>query len=562
MIETETKNLHTHVDIVTRGKGHRVIAKAAYNARDKLKDERYGETQNYSNLKDLVYSKVYLPDHVPERFSDREYLWNDVERFEKSSNSQLARNLIFAIPRELSEDDRIRLIEEFVKENFTDKGMIADVNIHNPDASDGLEQPHAHILLTLRRIDKNGKWLSKCKKEYVLDENGERIKLPSGNWKSKRVDLTDWNRKEKAKEWRENFSELANKYLEENRIDKRIDPRTFKEQGREEIPTIHMGNASIQMEKKGVKTERGNINRKIIEGNKEIKSLNVIISNIGKWIAELKDKVIESIKRVTEEKQTEYKKDPSLFDIYSYLEVYNLMQTEKRNQLTGKDYQRKSYFDAKTDLKTLAYMSSNNVKTILDIQMKKDELVEKNKKNKADIKALEKEDKSLDVLLKQANIIAETKKVYKEYESKGTSILSKITGQSKEEFYEKHKVDIDRYRRARAIIKKKTGVETSKPNEWKKMKDSIGMKLNRLEFEKKDLKEEGKTVNHIYYLVDQVNKELGFDIKIELDIEIEKAIARGEKPSTLKTLERIKKEHENRKGKEEIRNYKRKEQER
>lgn len=257
MIETETKNLHTHVDIVTRGKGHRVIAKAAYNARDKLKDERYGETQNYSNLKDLVYSKVYLPNHVPERFSDREYLWNDVERFEKSSNSQLTRNLIFAIPRELNEDDRIRLIEEFVKENFTDKGMIADVNIHNPDASDGLEQPHAHILLTLRRIDKNGKWLSKCKKEYVLDENVERIKLPSGNWKSKRVDLTDWNRKEKAKEWRDNFSELANKYLEENRIDKRIDPRTFKEQGREEIPTIHMGNASIQMEKKGVKTERG-----------------------------------------------------------------------------------------------------------------------------------------------------------------------------------------------------------------------------------------------------------------------------------------------------------------
>lgn len=131
------------------------------------------------------------------------------------------------------------------------------------------------------------------------------------------------------------------------------------------------------------------------------------------------------------------------------------MQTEKRNQLTGKDYQRKSYFDAKTDLKTLAYMSSNNVKTILDIQMKKDELMEKNKKNKADIKALEKEDKSLDVLLKQANIIAETKKVYKEYESKGTSILSKITGQSKEEFYEKHKTDIDRYKRARGIIKKK-----------------------------------------------------------------------------------------------------------
>lgn len=112
---------------------------------------------------------------MPERFSDREFLWNDIERNEKSSKALLARNLIFALPRELSEEDRIKLLEQFVKENFTDKGMIADVNIHNPDASDGLEQPHAHILLTLRQIDENGNWKPKCKKEYILDENGERI---------------------------------------------------------------------------------------------------------------------------------------------------------------------------------------------------------------------------------------------------------------------------------------------------------------------------------------------------------------------------------------------------
>lgn len=143
-----------------------------------------------------------------------------------------------------------------------------------------------------------------------------------------------------------------------------------------------MGNASIQMEKKGIKTERGNINRKIIEWNKEIKFLNEIISNIGKWIAELKDKVVESIRKVTEEKQTEYKKEPSLFDIYSYLEVYNLMQSEKRKNLTGKDYQRKNHFDAKKDLETLSYVSSKNIRTLLDIQLKKDELEEKTKRTR------------------------------------------------------------------------------------------------------------------------------------------------------------------------------------
>lgn len=221
MIKTETKNLHTKVDIVSRRKGHKVIAKAAYNARAKIEDERYGKTEDYTNIKDLVFSKVYLPGHVPKEFSDRSFLWNDVERFEKSSNSQLARNLIFALPRELNEEQRIELLEQFVKENFTDKGMIADVNVHNPDASDGLEQPHAHILLTLREIDEKGKWKPKSRKEYILDEEGERIKLPSGNWKSRKVNVNDWNKRTKAKEWRENFSKLANEYLEKKYINHR-----------------------------------------------------------------------------------------------------------------------------------------------------------------------------------------------------------------------------------------------------------------------------------------------------------------------------------------------------
>jgi len=111
----ETKSLHTHVDIVSRSKGESVIAKAAYNARDKLKDDYYGKTHDYSKKDDLVFSKIFLPEHIPKEFSKREYLWNEVEKIEKSKNSQLARNLLFTLPRELNEEDRIKLISEFIE---------------------------------------------------------------------------------------------------------------------------------------------------------------------------------------------------------------------------------------------------------------------------------------------------------------------------------------------------------------------------------------------------------------------------------------------------------------
>ncbi len=542
MIKTETKNLHTKVDIVSRGKGHKVIAKAAYNARAKIEDERYGKTEDYTNIKDLVFSKVYLPAHVPKEFSDRSFLWNDVERFEKSSNSQLARNLIFALPRELNEEQRIELLEQFVKENFTDKGMIADVNVHNPDASDGLEQPHAHILLTLREIDEKGKWKPKSRKEYILDEKGERIKLPSGNWKSRKVNVNDWNKRTKAKEWRENFSKLANEYFEKNNINKRIDPRTFEEQGRDEVATIHMGVASYQMEKKGIKTERGNINREIVAINSQIKSLKEQIISIGKWLEELKSKVTESIKRITKEKETEYEKEPSLFDIYSYFNIYSIMQEEKRKTLTGENRKRKSFFDSKMSLKTLSYMSTRKVKTILDVQLRKDEMKKGISETAKKTNACKREIKKLNVLLKQADIIAEYGKVYKTYQQKDNSVLGKITGNTKEKFRQEHKEEIGKYERARAIINKNTGSKAVKGKEWLKKKQELESILRTCEMNNESFKEELKMLNHINYLVNEVNKEMGIDIQIELDIEIEKAKAKGEKPSTIAILEKLQKE--------------------
>lgn len=329
----EIKSLHTHVDIVTRSKGASVIAKAAYNARDKLQDEYYGKTHDYSKKTDLVFSKIFLPEHIPKEFSNREYLWNEVEKIEKSKNSQLARNLLFELPRELNEQNRIKLISEFIEENFTSKGMIADCNIHNPMASDHEEQPHAHILLTLREMDSEGKWKPKCRKEYILDENGEKIKLKSGNYKSRKVNLNDWNEPDKAKEWRENFSKKANEYLARNNIAKRIDPRTFEEQGREELPQIHLGTSSYQMEKKGIQTERGNQNRKIIALNLEFRKLKEELSKLTSWIGSLLGSLQVKYDEYKQEKKEEYENKAELFNLYEYISIYYDIQGEKARKL-------------------------------------------------------------------------------------------------------------------------------------------------------------------------------------------------------------------------------------
>ncbi|MCB2966235.1 MobA/MobL family protein [Streptococcus suis] len=533
----EIKSLHTHVDIVSRSKGHSVLAKAAYNARDKLRDEYYVKIHDYSKKDDLVFSKIFLPEHISKEFSNREYLWNSVEKIEKSKNSQLARNLLFTLPRELNEEDRIKLISEFIEENFTSKGMIADCNIHNPVASDNEEQPHAHILLTLREIDEKGNWKPKSRKEYILDENGEKIKLKSGNYKSRKVNLNDWNEPDKAKEWRENFSKKANEYLAKNNIDKRIDPRTFEEQGREELPQIHLGTSSYQMEKKGIQTERGNHNRKIIALNVEVKKLKEEIAEIGSWILSLVNMVKGFLKGFSKEKQKEYNRTPDLFDVYSYLETYYKIQKELSKNLSYDSRMRKEHFDSKKYVKALSYMSSNNLKTIIDIQCKKDEVLTKLKENKESIADCSRQIKNIDTLIKQAKIMRENKTVYDRYKGADNSIFSKIAGASKEEYYNSHKEEIDKYIRANSILKKLSRSEKIETKKWEKEKAALQKEINHLSFNQKFIKEEISQINHIKYVLGEVNKDFGIDINIEIEIAYKKAIARGEKPSVKMALE-------------------------
>ena len=453
----EIKSLHTHVDIVARSKGHSVIAKAAYNARDKLQDEYYGKTHDYSKKEDLVFSKIFLPEHIPKEFSNREYLWNEVEKIEKSKNSQLARNLLFTLPRELNEQDRIKLISEFIEENFTSKGMIADCNIHNPMASDHEEQPHAHILLTLREIDEKGNWKTKCRKEYILDENGEKIKLKSGNYKSRKVNLNDWNEPDKAKEWRENFSKKANEYLARNNINKRIDPRTFGEQGREELPQVHLGTASFHMEKKGIQTERGNHNRKITAFNLEFKKFKAELSKLTSWISSLLVNLQSKYDEYKQEKKEEYENKAELFNLYEYISIYHELQGEKARKLNPYASNKKIGADLRRFSKARIYLKDNNLRTIADLQEKISTIQANNKKISQDIKVKTTRIESLNKCFFYVDIIKDNKQIFEEWNSKSLF---------KDSFYNSHKEQIDKYKRARVILEKITGSSAIKSKNW------------------------------------------------------------------------------------------------
>ena len=527
----EAKSLHTHVDIVTRSKGASVIAKAAYNARDKLNDEHYGKVHDYSKKEDLVFSKIFLPEHISKEFSDREYLWNSVEKIEKSKNSQLARNLLFTLPRELNEEDRIKLISEFIEENFTSKGMIADCNIHNPLASDNEEQPHAHILLTLREIDKQGKWKPKCRKEYILDENGEKIKLKSGNYKSRKVNLNDWNEPDKAKEWRENFSKKANEYLEKNGIVKRIAPRSFEDQGREELPQIHLGTASYQMEKKGIKTERGNHNRKIIAFNLEFKKLKEELSKLTFWIGSLVGKLQSKYDEYKQEKKDELENKAELFNLYEYISIYHDLQGEKAKELKPYASNKKMAADLRRFSKAIYYLRDNKLQTIADLQEKIGTLQSENKNIHQEVKVKSKRIENLNKCFTYADIIKDNKATYDEWNNKTLF---------KDSFYNSHKEEIDKYKRARAILEKITGSSAIKSKDWQKEMKSLEDEITKLNKQSQAIKEEYENINHIKYAVKIVNDDYGIDLSIEID----KAIKRGEKPSVIAQIKKYQEQQE------------------
>ena len=203
-------------------KGSAVKA-AAYRACEQLRDGE-GITHNYSRKSDVVHSEIMTPEHAPEWCKNRQELWNTVEASEKRKDAQLAREVEVMLPRELNDEQRLELVKGFVTKEFISRSMVADIAIHNHTASDGQEHPHAHIMLTMRKVNADG-------------------------FESKKP--RDWNSKDMLKHWRKEWAEHTNAALKQHGHDARIDHRTLKAQGIDRAPQAvrgKVGNALYRKE--------------------------------------------------------------------------------------------------------------------------------------------------------------------------------------------------------------------------------------------------------------------------------------------------------------------------
>ena len=270
---------HIPVSIIKRSEGRSAVAAAAYRSGTKLTNEWDGLTHDYTRKGGVVHAEIMLPAHAPPEFADRSTLWNSVEQIEKARDSQLAREIEAALPRELSGEQQLALVRAYVKDNFVDKGMCADFAIHDK----GTGNPHVHIMLTLRPLKENGQWGAKCRKAYDLDENGQRIPDGKGGWKNHREDTTDWNDKGNVEIWRAAWAAYTNRALEAAGQPALVDHRSYKRQGIDKIPSVHLGPAASQMEKRGIRTDKGEVNRQIAADNKLLKEIKARITRLYNW---------------------------------------------------------------------------------------------------------------------------------------------------------------------------------------------------------------------------------------------------------------------------------------
>ena len=278
-----------HYKLRIVGRSHRhasAVASAAYQSGEKLKCEFDHRTKNYSARNErILHTEIMLPENAPESYRDRETLWNAVEMNENHPNAQYARRLVMALPQELSEEENLAFARQYLLEQFVSKGMCVDWAYHY----DGGGNPHIHVLTTMRAIDENGKWMPKCRKEYVLDKSGNRIRMANGEWKSRRVNTTDWDDRGNLEKWRHAWEVLQNEYLEKAGRPERIDMRSYERQGNGLIPTIHLGPDASAMEKRGIHTELGNINREIREHNALIRSIRDAFRKVREWVNAFSD---------------------------------------------------------------------------------------------------------------------------------------------------------------------------------------------------------------------------------------------------------------------------------
>jgi ATP-dependent exoDNAse (exonuclease V) alpha subunit len=330
---------HLEAKVVGRGAGRSAVAASAYLSCSRLYNDYDGIQHDYTKKQGLVWQEVFLPEYAPQEWQDREKLWNAVEEVETAKDSRLAREFVVALPIELSREQQIELLQDFIREQFVSDGMCADAAIHDTDG----HNPHAHILLTVRPLDERGKWQYKTEKEYLCMRNGEERGFTAAEFKSaqndgwekqypykvgkKKVYMTPsaaeaqelvradkhpkstrygrqnpiperWNSEEQLTAWREAWADVSNRYLERAGRAERIDHRSNAARGLDEIPTIHEGVTVQALERKGIVSDRCEMNRQIRADNALLRELKAEIKKLAALVARTVPAIAEGLEKL------------------------------------------------------------------------------------------------------------------------------------------------------------------------------------------------------------------------------------------------------------------------
>ncbi len=332
---------HLEAKVVSRGAGRSAVAASAYLSCTNILNDYDGVRHDFTRKKGLVWQDVFLPEFAPSEWKDRGVLWNAVEENEKTKDSRLAREFVPALPVELTPDQWQELLTDFIQNSFVAEGMCADVAIHDPHPPG--HNPHAHIMLTVRPLDEQGNWQYKTEKEYLCVRNGEERGFTAAEFKAAQADgwekqypykvgrkkvymppseaekhgyerankhpkstkfgrqnpiAVRWNSEEQLVEWRKAWADVTNRYLERYGHNERIDHRSHADRGLTEQPTIHEGVVARALEKKGIISDRCEINRQIKADNALLRELKATVKKLMQAVKNTVPAIAEAMEKI------------------------------------------------------------------------------------------------------------------------------------------------------------------------------------------------------------------------------------------------------------------------
>ena len=473
---------HFHVTQISRAAGQSAIASAAYRAGEKLHSDYYGEDNDYTGKRGVRYSEIMLPPHAPVRLQDRETLWNEVEQVERQKNAQLAYSFDIALQNELSFEENLKLMRKFLLENFVATGMIVDVSIHDPERN-GVQNPHFHVMAPIRPLNQDGTWGRKQKRVYHLDEAGERIRDSKGKYVFDAVPTTDWGRPETLDRWREAWANLVNEALAGKGLDCRIDHRSYADQAVDLLPTVHEGVAVRQMEQRGIRTEKGDLNRWIKATNRMLQALKKKLASLKQWI--------DDIKVEPEERDT----SPNLVALLSGYYA-------KRNQgtLTFSRYagQKARVNNLKAFSETVNFLQANQLYTLEDLKDKIDAVYTQRRQLQNVVKSNGRRIKELEELQRHVEAYAKTKPIHDQ--------LQRIRFKNRRaQFQQEHETELRRFYMAKRKLS--SYGEAFPTDEWAGECAKLQEESRQASAEAGALWQEVRQLTKVQYLVNQMLRQ-------------------------------------------------------